>query len=125
MLTIILTGISLAAIYAIAASGLVVTYTTTGTFNFAHGAIGMLAAYLYRQATASTDFGGWGWPVWLGLIFVVLFAAPAFGVVVERGVMRRLDGASEVVKVVVTVSLLLALVGLAVWHWPSVSSDPE
>ena len=42
MLTIILTGISLAAIYAIAASGLVVTYTTTGTFNFAHGAIGML-----------------------------------------------------------------------------------
>ena len=125
MLTIILTGISLAAIYAIAASGLVVTYTTTGTFNFAHGAIGMLAAYLYRQATASTDFGGWGWPVWLGLIFVVLFAAPAFGVVVERGVMRRLDGASEVVKVVVTVSLLLALVGLAVWQWPSVSSDPE
>ena len=36
-------GLSTGAIYAVAASGLVVTYTTSGIFNFAHGAIGMLA----------------------------------------------------------------------------------
>jgi len=40
-------GISIGAIYAIAASGLVVTYTTSGVFNFAHGAVGMIAALTY------------------------------------------------------------------------------
>ena len=42
-------GLTLAAIYAIISSGLVLTYTTTGIFNFAHGAIGMLAAFAYWQ----------------------------------------------------------------------------
>src|SRR5690348_10197748 len=35
-----------AGIYAMAASGLVVVYTTTGIFNFAQGAIGMFLAYI-------------------------------------------------------------------------------
>ena len=33
--------------YAVAASGLVVTYQTSGIFNFAHGAIGMFMAFVY------------------------------------------------------------------------------
>ena len=37
------------ALYAVAASGLVLTYTTSGIFNFAHGAFGMFAAFLYWQ----------------------------------------------------------------------------
>jgi hypothetical protein len=36
-----ITGLATAAILAVAASGLVLTYTTTGIFNFAHGAVGM------------------------------------------------------------------------------------
>ena len=51
-------GLSTAAIYAIISSGLVVTYTTTGVFNFAHGATGMMAAFAYWQLSI-----GWGWPV--------------------------------------------------------------
>ena len=42
-------GVITGAIYAVAASGLVVTYTTSGIFNFAHGAIGMVMAFLYWQ----------------------------------------------------------------------------
>lgn len=38
-------------IYAITAMGLVVTYKVSGVFNFAQGAIGMLAAFLYWQLT--------------------------------------------------------------------------
>ena len=34
-------------VYAITAMGLVVTYTTSGIFNFAQGAIGMIGAFLY------------------------------------------------------------------------------
>ena len=40
-------GVVAGCIYAITAAGLVVTYTTTGIFNFAHGAIGMLSAFAY------------------------------------------------------------------------------
>ena len=48
-LTFTVVGLSTAAIYAVIASGLVLTYTTTGVFNFAQGAIGMLAAFTYWQ----------------------------------------------------------------------------
>jgi branched-subunit amino acid ABC-type transport system permease component len=53
LLTYSTTGLALAAIYAIASSGLVVTYTTSGIFNFAHGAFGMMAAFMYWQFSAS------------------------------------------------------------------------
>ena len=42
-------GVTIGSIYAIAASGLVVTYTTSGIFNFAQGAMGMFCAFVYWQ----------------------------------------------------------------------------
>ncbi len=72
-------------IYAIAASGLVVTYTTSGVFNFAQGAIGMIMAFLYWEVRIHH-----GWPAWLALVFVVLIAAPLFGAFVDWALMRRL-----------------------------------
>ena len=74
-LTFTIVGLSLAAIYAVIASGLVLTYTTTGIFNFAHGAAGMLAAFLYWQLRFE-----WNWPVPLALIVILGIAAPLFGV---------------------------------------------
>ena len=64
-LTFTVFGLVTAAIYAVAASGLVVTYTTSGIFNFAHGAVAMWAAFVYWQLS-SPD--GWGLPVWLALV---------------------------------------------------------
>ena len=112
-LTFTIAGLSTAAIYAIAASGLVVTYTTSGIFNFAHGAFGMLAAFAYWQVNQ-----GWGVPVIPSVILVVFVMAPLFGAGVERGIMRGIEGASEVVKIVVTVSLMVALLGIANVIWP-------
>ncbi len=112
-LTFTIAGLSTAAIYAIAASGLVVTYTTSGIFNFAHGAFGMLAAFAYWQVNQ-----GWGVPVVPSVIIVVFVMAPLFGAGIERGIMRGIEGASEVVKIVVTVSLMVALLGLANVIWP-------
>ncbi|MBS1837548.1 MAG: ABC transporter permease, partial [Actinobacteria bacterium] len=112
-LTFTIAGLSTAAIYAIAASGLVVTYTTSGIFNFAHGAFGMLAAFAYWQVNQ-----GWGVPVVPSVILVVFVMAPLFGAAVERGIMRGIEGASEVVKIVVTVSLMVALLGIANVIWP-------
>ena len=63
-------GLSTAAIFALAASGLVLTYTTTGIFNFAHGAIAMLGAFCYWQLHVD-----WGWPIPLALAVVLLVCA--------------------------------------------------
>lgn len=111
-------GIAVAATYAIAASGLVVTYTTSGIFNFAHGAFGTLSAFMFWQISAPALSGGWGLPRWLAFILVVFGFGPLFGALVERVIMRGLEGATEVVKIVVTVSLLLAVVGIVNWVWP-------
>jgi branched-chain amino acid transport system permease protein len=109
-------GLSTAAVFALAASGLVLTYTTTGIFNFAHGAIGMLGAFTYWQLHVD-----WGWPVPLALVAVLLVAAPTLGLFIERVIMRGLTDAPETIRIVVTVSLLVALLGLGTWIWPAQS----
>ena len=45
----LIVGITYGSVYAVAATGLVVTYTTSGIFNFAQGAIGMFLAYVFWQ----------------------------------------------------------------------------
>jgi branched-chain amino acid transport system permease protein len=110
-------GLSTAAIYAVIGSGLVLTYTTTGVFNFAHGAAGMLAAFTYWQLTI-----GWGWPVPVALAVVLLIAAPAFGLLAERVVIRPVQGLGEAQRLVVTVAMLSGLIAVAEWIWnPNVS----
>jgi branched-chain amino acid transport system permease protein len=105
-------GIVAAAIYAVAASGLVVTYTTSGIFNFAHGAVGMLAAFTYWQLAVK-----WGWPTPVAIAVVLLVLAPAFGWFLDRVIMRGLEGTSEVTKIVVSVGLLFGLIALAPIIW--------
>src|SRR3954451_7370353 len=89
-LTFGIVGLSTAAIYAVIGSGLVLTYVTTGVFNFAHGAAGMLAAFCYWQFTV-----GWGWPVPVALAVVLVVLAPAFGLAVERVLMRPVQRLGE------------------------------
>ena len=69
-LSYLIAGLVFGAIYAVSASGLVVTYNTTGIFNFAHGAMGMVMAYLFWQL-----WQGWGLPELVSLA-IVLFGRP-------------------------------------------------
>ena len=103
-LTYTVTGLVTAALYSIAASGLVVTYTTSGIFNFAHGAFGMLAAFVYWQLRVD-----WAWPAPLALLAVLGVLAPSFGVAIERGILRGVAGAGEVTTLVVSTSLLFGV----------------
>ena len=105
-------GLTTAAIYAIAASGLVLTYTTTGTFNFAHGATGMIAAFAYWQLRF-----GWHWPAPLALAMCLLVLAPLFGALLDVVIMRGLRGTAETTRLVVTIGLLVSLLGAALWIW--------
>ncbi|WP_046731331.1 ABC transporter permease subunit [Streptomyces humi] len=111
-LTFGIVGLSTAAIYAVIGSGLVLTYVTTGVFNFAHGAAGMLAAFCYWQFTV-----GWGWPVPAALALVLLVLAPSFGLAVERVLMRPVQRLGEAERLVMTVALLSGAIAAARWIW--------
>src|SRR5581483_6881837 len=51
-LPFIVAGLASGSVYAIAAMGLVVTYKTSGVFNFAHGAVGMAATFVFYSLRA-------------------------------------------------------------------------
>ena len=95
-----ISGLATGGIYAITAGGLTLTYATTGIFNWAHGAIGMFAAFAYWQMSV-----GWGWPAPLAALVCLLVLAPLVGIGMEAGVMRRLEGTSEASKLVVTLAM--------------------
>jgi branched-chain amino acid transport system permease protein len=114
-------GLFLGALWAMYATGLVVVYTTTGVFNFAQGAIGVFAAFLYWELHVNR-----GWHSIIALFVVAFLVAPALGVVLDIVLMRRLRTASLVVQLMVTVAimvLLLALVG-DVWEGDTVRRVP-
>ncbi|HWJ62154.1 MAG TPA: ABC transporter permease [Acidimicrobiales bacterium] len=107
-LTFTIIGLVTGSLYAIAASGLVVTYTTSGIFNFAQGATGMFAAFVYWKLRVDL-----GWPAPIALAAVLLVIAPVFGAVVEKVIIRGLWNVSEVTKLIVSVSLLFGVYSAA------------
>jgi branched-subunit amino acid ABC-type transport system permease component len=109
LLPFIIVGITTGAVYALASMGLVLTYTTSGVFNFAHGAIGMFATFVFNQVRVEA-----GWPTWLAVAVAVLVVAPVMGVIVDRLLLTRLEGASPATYVVVSLGLLVALQSAAV-----------
>jgi branched-chain amino acid transport system permease protein len=100
-------GLMLGCVYAIAAMGLVLTYTVTGVFNFAHGAVGMLAAFCYFELRVRHDV-----PTPIAVVLIVFLFAPLAGLVAER-LLRRFQGVDFATSLVVTVALTVGLLGLA------------
>jgi branched-chain amino acid transport system permease protein len=111
-LVYLIIGITTGAIYAVAASGLVVTYATSRVFNFAHGAIGMVFAFLMYTLWVDN-----GWNEWLALGLCVLVLAPAMGVLLDILVMRHLERASIALRLAVTLTIFTLLQGAALYIW--------
>jgi branched-chain amino acid transport system permease protein len=111
-LSFTIVGVVVGCIYALISTGLVVTYITSGIFNFAHAAIGMVAAFTYWELTVKD-----GWPVPLALPLVLFIMAPLMGLLIDRMLMRKLHGKPEVITVVITLGLMLFLLGLAQTRW--------
>jgi branched-chain amino acid transport system permease protein len=100
-------GIVLGSAYAVAASGLVVTYATSGIFNIAHGAMGMFMAFVYWQLSVP-----WHLNPGLALVLTVFVLAPVLGAVVERTLIQRVDPSNVAAALSITVGLTLLLYGL-------------
>ena len=103
----VITGLTTGSLYGLAAMGLVLTYKTSGIFNFAHGAVAAGAAYVFYELNTRN---GVPWPL-AGLI-VIFVVAPIAGVLTER-IARGLADAPPAAKIVATVGLLLAVSGTA------------
>ena len=101
-----LIGISAGCVFAVAASGLVLTYTTTGVFNFAHGAVGMVAAFVNHQLAVEADV-----PVPIALLLVLGVFAPLMGLILER-IMRSFRDAPPGTTLTVTIALTILLIGV-------------
>jgi branched-chain amino acid transport system permease protein len=114
--TVLVVGAALGGIYAITAGGLVMTYATTGVFNFAHAAIGAFLAFLYWELRVDH-----GWPTMLALVVVLLVVAPLLGVALDVLLMRRLRDAPLVVQLMVTVGLMLAFMGITTTIWKPIT----
>jgi branched-chain amino acid transport system permease protein len=113
LLAFTIIGIVTGSIYAVAASGLVLTYTTSGIFNFAHGGIGMFMAFTYWELRFHHN-----WPAPLAIFMVVCVFAPIMGALIERVLMRNLAGRATGTSLVVTIGLMVMLMGLAQGIWP-------
>jgi branched-chain amino acid transport system permease protein len=107
-------GVVTGSIYAISASGLVVTYVTSRVFNFAHGAIGMLVAFIYYALRVTLQ-----WPEGWALAVSLLVIAPAIGLLLDVAIMRRLQRVAVAIRLMATLALFLFVVGLVVLLWGS------
>src|SRR5207253_2758403 len=66
----------------------------------------------------------WGVPTGLAVALVLLVLGPLFGALIEVVIMRGLADAPETSRLVVSVALLAASLGLGVWLWPPDESRP-
>ena len=114
LLPFILIGLSTGAVYGLAGVGLVLTYRTSGIFNFAHGALATVSAYLFYELTV---LRGWS-PLTAGLV-AVLVLGPVMGLLLEL-IARRIQGATLAVQVATTVGLLLIVQASILLHYGSI-----
>jgi ABC-type branched-subunit amino acid transport system ATPase component/branched-subunit amino acid ABC-type transport system permease component len=105
-LPFVIIGLTSGAVYGLAAVGLVLTYKTSGIFNFGYGAIAAVGAfvfyYLYTQH-------GVPWPI--AAAIVVFVVAPLLGLAMEV-FGRILAPVPDTLKVVATVGLITSVLAL-------------
>src|SRR5439155_2055297 len=91
LLPFLIVGVTSGSLYGLAGVGLVLSYRTSGVFNFSHGAVAAAAAYIFFDLHVAH---GVAWPL-AALVAILLFGVVA-GFVMEQ-VTRRLVGAPEAV----------------------------
>ena len=107
MTTYVVTGLVLGSVYAIATLGLVLTYSSTRVFNFAHGAIAYLLAVVFHELAVEH-----GWNARFAGLLTIFVVSPVLGLFLWAVLFRRLAETSPSVRLVSTVGLWVALPAL-------------
>lgn len=104
MLQYVIAGLVLGGIYAIAASGLVVTYLSAGILNFSFGALAFAVARFYYFLNSQHQ-----WAILPAALLAILGLGPALGVFLYFALFRLLRLSSTLVKVVATLGVSVAV----------------
>ena len=107
LLPFVVSGIAVGAVYGLAATGLVLSYKTSGIFNFGYGALATAAAYVFYWLTEDR---GLDWKP--ALVLSVFVLGPLLGLMMEQ-LARRLAPQPIALKIVGTIGLVLLVQGLA------------
>lgn len=110
LLGFVLSGLVSGALYALLATGLVLSYSASGLFNFAHGATAYLCALAFYELHS-----GFGWPAVPTALLLVLVVAPGLGWGLDRLMFRKLAKVGETAQIVATIGLLVALPAAGLW----------
>ncbi len=100
----VLAGLVYGRIYAVAASGLVLTYVSAGILNFAFGAMAFFVARFYFYLNSQEH-----WPIAPAAVVAIGGAGPLLGVVLYYGLFRFLQESSALIKIVATVGMSVAI----------------
>ena len=106
-----LLGLGPGGIYALSALGIVIAYRASGTLNFASGAMGALAAFVFYELR---DGLGIAWPPALA---VTLALGACMGGALQLGVLQQLRSSSPLTKLIATLGALTVFQGLSIAIW--------
>jgi branched-chain amino acid transport system permease protein len=106
----IVSGLASGAIYASLALALVLIYRSTDVINFAQGEMATFTTY---TAWSLMHHGLSYWPAFV-LTLAIAFSG---GVAVERVIIRPVERRPEIVIVIVTIGLLIAINAITGWIW--------
>ncbi len=109
LLSLVVAGAVAGGLYAIMASGLVLTYQSSGVFNFGYGAMAYTSALAYHVLHQPEAEGGLGLPILPAAVLAIGVVAPLLGWALDVLLFRRLAGAPEVPRLVGTIGVLVAL----------------
>jgi branched-chain amino acid transport system permease protein len=111
-LSLLIGGLTIGAVYALVALGVVVIYRISRVVNLAHGGMGVFATFVYHY-TFIRDLG-----LPTGLAFVLtLFVGAALGVIVERAFVGPVRHRGSLITLTMTVGVLLVLTELTIQLW--------
>ncbi len=109
LLSLVVAGAVSGGLYAVMASGLVLTYQSSGIFNLGHGAVAFTTALLYYLLHQPTAAGGLGLPILPAAILAIGVFAPLLGIFLDVALFRRLASAPEAARLVGSIGVLIAL----------------
>jgi ABC-type branched-subunit amino acid transport system ATPase component/branched-subunit amino acid ABC-type transport system permease component len=116
-LPFIVIGVTTGSVYGLAGMGLVLTYRTSGIFNFAFGSMASVSVLLFYALVGRADV-----PWQLAALLAILGIGPALGVAFER-LARRLTPLATSDKVLAIIGLVLFIEG-ATTLWGSDAYGP-
>ena len=90
LLPFIVIGLTVGSVYGLAATGLVLTYKTSGIFNFAYGALASVSVFIFYELV---DVHGWPWPV--AGVLCVFVLGPVMGILLELLTRQLAHGGSD------------------------------